>query len=128
MPCSLSNWTIELNAYPDGSRPTLSQSELPTRRSASASVKTFDTDWIEKGSSASPELWKVPSGRASAKPSLSGATLARAGIESATRPWPRGAAARCIAPSIRLCRVQERKSGGEGKSGAEGEIRVEGGQ
>src|SRR3546814_10846358 len=70
MPCSLSSWTIELNALPEGSRPTLSHSELPTRRSASASVKTFDTDWIEKGSSASPDAWTVPSGSASAKPSL----------------------------------------------------------
>ncbi len=79
-PCSFSSWTIELKALPDGSRPTLSQSELPTRRSARASVKTFDTDWIEKASSASPAVWTVPSGSASAMPKRIGSTFASAGI------------------------------------------------
>ncbi len=64
MPASVSNWTIELNALPDGSRPTRFHKASPTRPSAMVSVKTLQMLWIEKGSSASPATWAVPSGSA----------------------------------------------------------------
>ena len=52
MPCSNSSWTIELNALPDGSRPTRRHSRSPTLPSASVSVNTFEMLWIENGVSA----------------------------------------------------------------------------
>ena len=48
-PASYSSWTIELNADPDGSRPTWFQSPSPSLPSASVSRKTFEMLWIENG-------------------------------------------------------------------------------
>jgi len=80
MPCSVSNWTIELNALPEGSRPTRVHNWSPTAPSARVSAKTFDTDWIENGSSASPAAWTVPSASTTAIPNLSTGTEASGGM------------------------------------------------
>ena len=60
-PCSRSSWTMELNGVPEGSRPTRRQSVSPTLPSACVRANTFETLWIEKGSSLSPEAWISPS-------------------------------------------------------------------
>jgi hypothetical protein len=48
--------------------------------SARVRVKTFDTDWIENGSSASPATWTTPSAVATAMPNRAGSALASSGI------------------------------------------------
>ena len=50
LPFSNSSWTIELNAVPDGSRPTVVHSPSPTMPSASVSVNTLEMLWMENGS------------------------------------------------------------------------------
>ena len=80
LPFSASSWTIELNGEPDGSRPTRFHSAAFTRSSASESVNTLEMLWIEKGSSASPATWALPSPRTTASPSLRGSTCANAGM------------------------------------------------
>ena len=56
LPSSFSSWTMELKEEPDGSRPTRLQTFSPCFPSASVSVNTLDTLWIEKASSQSPAL------------------------------------------------------------------------
>ena len=80
IPRSCSSWTIELNALPDGSRPTRFHRSVPTLSSASASMNTLEMDWIEKGSSQSPAPCTAPCASAKARPSLFGPTRASAGI------------------------------------------------
>jgi hypothetical protein len=54
LPFSNSSCTMELNAVPEGSRPTRAHRLSPIMPSASVSVKTFEMLCIEKACSASP--------------------------------------------------------------------------
>jgi hypothetical protein len=50
------------------------------RSSARLSANTFDTLWIEKGVSASPAAWTLPSARAITMPNCFGSTCASVGM------------------------------------------------
>ena len=79
-PFSCSSCTMELNAVPEGSRPTRFHSVSPTFPSANVNVKTFEMLWMEKGSWASPHDTISPLTVATAIPSFFGSILASSGM------------------------------------------------
>ena len=60
IPCVSSSSIIELNAWPEGSRPTLSHKVSPYSSKARVKDNTLDMLCIEKGISASPALNTCP--------------------------------------------------------------------
>ena len=79
-PRSRSSWTIELNGLPDGSRPTLRHSRSPAMPSASVSVNTLETLWIENGVFAVAGRGDASLGVDTAMPKNLGSTRASSGI------------------------------------------------
>ena len=71
---------MELNALPDGSRPTRFHSRSPAMPSASVSVNTLEMLWIENGVSLSPPAATWPSASITAMPKCFGSTRASSGI------------------------------------------------
>src|SRR6185369_16146538 len=80
--------TSELNAPPDGSRPTRSQMRSPSSRMASVRAKSLAMLWMEKRSCASPTENDSPSTLRTDMPKRSRGTAASGGMYSATRPCP----------------------------------------
>jgi hypothetical protein len=80
LPCSFSSCTSELNGLPEGSRPMRSHSASPMRCIESVSVKSFETLWIENGTSPSPAKASSPAQVRSAMPNCRASTRASAGM------------------------------------------------
>ena len=80
LPRSNSSWTMELNGLPDGSRPTRCHRLSPILPSASVSVKTLETLWMENGVSAVAARATLPWASTTTSPKALGSTLASSGM------------------------------------------------